>query len=46
MFTYLPDTDVPIFVATNNRDDMPSALFDRLEGLVLDAVAPQVDMSQ
>ncbi|MHC9511953.1 serine hydrolase domain-containing protein [Kangiella sp. M94] len=39
VFKYLPDDDVFIFIATNNRDDMPSELFSKLEHIVLDTVA-------
>lgn len=39
VFKYLPDDDVFIFIATNNRDDMPNELFSKLEHIVLDTVA-------
>lgn len=38
VFQYLPDDDVFIFIATNNRDDMPNELFSKLEYIVLDGI--------
>jgi CubicO group peptidase (beta-lactamase class C family) len=39
VFKYLPEMDVFIFIATNNRDDYPSDLIENFDSIFVDVVA-------
>lgn len=39
VFKYLPEIDLFIFMATNNRDDYPSNLIEKFDRIIVDVVA-------